>query len=166
MIQNSFTFIGKVAKDIEQKKVGDKVVTTVRLAVKRKAGDKTQTDFFDVRMWNGLGDTAFKYLNKGRLIAVTGYIKTRIVEVNGRKAKLYDFIADDFRFLDSKGNIKDSERTENTTIGEEEIENIEEELENILEGFEEVEVDDIEGKTGKESNQKKASKNEEEDLPF
>ena len=138
MIKNSFFFIGRVVRDPEQKVFqSGNTLTTVCLAVQSRNKNGDYTDFFDIDMWGKLGETALKHLKKGRLIAVEGEIRTRIIDTQNGKRKVYDFKATDFRFLDAPTN-----NTNNTkTLSTEEEEDLEED---VLENFEETEIEEKE----------------------
>lgn len=136
MIKNSFFFIGKIVRDPEQKVFqSGNTLTTVCIAVTSKNKHGEYTDFFDISMWGPLGETAKKYLKKGRLVAVEGEIRTRTIDTQNGKRKVYDFKATDFRFLDAPTN-----NTNNTkTLSTEEEEDLEED---VLENFEETEIEE------------------------
>lgn len=130
MIKNSFFFIGKIVRDPEQKVFqSGNTLTTVCIAVTSKNKHGEYTDFFDISMWGPLGETAKKYLKKGRLVAVEGEIRTRTIDTQNGKRKVYDFKATDFRFLDAPpaGNTNNATQTNPA------------EEEDVLENFEEVE---------------------------
>lgn len=66
---------------------------------KSKEGGK-ETDFFDIVAWRRLAEICNEYLQKGKLICVTGSIQTRTYETqDGQKRKAFEIQADDMRML-------------------------------------------------------------------
>ena len=73
---NSLTIIGNLCKDPELRTTQSGIpVCTFTVAVNRRMGkDAEQADFFKVTAWRALGETAAKYLSKGRKVAVVGTV--------------------------------------------------------------------------------------------
>lgn len=72
------------------------------LAVDRpKSKDnERETDFFNIVAWQRLGEFCGEYLQKGRLICVTGSIHTRTYETKeGQKRKDFEIRADEVELL-------------------------------------------------------------------
>jgi single-strand DNA-binding protein len=66
---------------------------------KSKEGTK-ETDFFDIVAWRRLAEICGEYLNKGKLVCITGSIQTRSYETqDGQKRKAFEIQADDMRML-------------------------------------------------------------------
>ena len=61
-----------------------------------------QTDWFDVECWAGLATLAEKYLTKGMKVAVTGKMRSHIVEKNNEKRIYWAVRADDVEILTPK----------------------------------------------------------------
>lgn len=61
-----------------------------------------QTDWFDVECWAGLATLAEKYLTKGMKVAVTGKMRSHIVEKNNEKRVYWAIRADDVEILTPK----------------------------------------------------------------
>lgn len=98
--------IGNLTRDPEFKQVqlGDKMVSVCQfsIAVNRRQTDAQGNriaDYFNVVAWRGLGETAAKYLSKGKKCEVTGMIKTRTYEKDGVKHKAFEIEASDIEFL-------------------------------------------------------------------
>lgn len=99
---------GRLVADPELRKTTTGVsTTTFTLAVDRsfvKAGGERQTDFIDVVSWRNNAEFACKYFRKGQLVAVNGSLQTRTYEnKEGRKVKVYEVVADNLHFAESKG---------------------------------------------------------------
>lgn len=81
-------------------------VTSITVAVDRrfaKQGEEKQTDFIDVIAWRQTAEFICKYFGKGSMIAIQGYIQTRMYEdKNGNKRKAVDIVADNVSFCGSK----------------------------------------------------------------
>ena len=65
-------------------------------------------------MWRKQAETAKKYLSKGSLIAVDGRIQTRNYDgTDGKKVYVTEVVADNFEFLESKGQRANMTSDEN-----------------------------------------------------
>lgn len=73
---NQLTIIGNLVRDPELRSTKEGLpVCTFTVAVNRRTGkDAEQADFFKVTAWRALGETAAKYLSKGRKVAVVGTV--------------------------------------------------------------------------------------------
>jgi single-strand DNA-binding protein len=104
---NKVVLIGRLTKDPENRSTqGGTSVTTFTLAVDRnyinQSGER-ETDFLPVVTFKGLADTCYRYLEKGRLVAVSGRIQTRSYEGNdGKRRYVTEIIADEINFLERK----------------------------------------------------------------
>ena len=112
---NSVAIMGRFAADPELKHTPSGVaVTSFTLAVDRnyaKPGEERQTDWIDVVAWRGTAEFICKYFTKGRMIAVTGSLQTRVWEdKNGSKHKATELVAQQVSFCGDKA--KESGRGE------------------------------------------------------
>lgn len=104
---NSVAIMGRFAADPELKHTPSGVaVTSFTLAVDRnyaKPGEERQTDWIDVVAWRGTAEFICKYFTKGRMIAVTGSLQTRVWEdKNGSKHKAVELVAQQVSFCGDK----------------------------------------------------------------
>ena len=104
---NSVAIMGRFAADPELKHTPSGVaVTSFTLAVDRnyaKPGEERQTDWIDVVAWRGTAEFICKYFTKGRMIAVTGSLQTRVWEdKNGSKHKATDLVAQQVSFCGTR----------------------------------------------------------------
>lgn len=95
---------GRLTKDVESRQVtinGEQQwVANFPVAT----DDRGKTDYYDVVVWRKLAENCKNFLGKGRMVLVEGKMKRRDYEgQDGRKVYVWELIADDVRFLDSKG---------------------------------------------------------------
>lgn len=81
-------------------------VTSITVAVDRKfSGEDKQADFIDVIAWRGTAEFICNYFRKGSMIAIQGYIQTRMYEdKNGKKRKAVEIVADNISFCGGKNS--------------------------------------------------------------
>ena len=106
---NKVFLIGNLTRDPELSKTPSGVsVCKFSIAVNRRTNGDPKTDFYNITVWRGLGETVAKYAKKGNKIAVCGNIELRDYEDReGHKRTAIDIIAQDVEFLTPK-----SEQTE------------------------------------------------------
>lgn len=127
---NKVFLIGRLTKDPELRYTPSNVAsTTFSLAVNRNFTNQNgvrEADFINIVMWRKQAETAKKYLSKGSLIAVEGRIQTRNYDgADGKKVYVTEVIADNFEFLESKGqrnannDIEFRDEAPTTNVGDE-----------------------------------------------
>ncbi|MBQ9106877.1 MAG: single-stranded DNA-binding protein [Clostridia bacterium] len=103
---NTAVLMGRLTADPELKRTANSSVTNFTLAVSRsyvRAGQERQTDFIDIVAWGRTAEMVCRYFTKGQMMAVQGRIETRTYEdKNGMKRKVFEVIADNVHFADSK----------------------------------------------------------------
>ena len=74
---NSVCIIGRLTKDVQERRTqnGTPVVSFTLAVDRRKKEDGA--DFINCIAWNKSAETIAKYVHKGDLFGVTGYIQTR-----------------------------------------------------------------------------------------
>ena len=105
---NRIILIGRLTRDPELRYTPNgKAVAGFSLAVDRgrtNAQGEKETDFIDIVVWDKQAETCANYLGKGRLVAVEGRLQIRSYETqDGQKRKAAEVVAQNVRFLDSKG---------------------------------------------------------------
>lgn len=105
---NKVVLIGRLTKDPELRYTSSNVpAASFSLAVNRPFTNQQgvrEADFINIVMWRKQAETAKKYLTKGSLIAVEGRIQTRNYDgTDGKKVYVTEVVADNFEFLESKG---------------------------------------------------------------
>ena len=107
---NNVILVGRLTKDPELKYVGEKNValTKFTLAVNREykqTNKENKADFINIELWGKTAEICYKYLGKGRKIAVQGRIETdSYLNQNGEKRFVTKIRGEKFQFADSKRN--------------------------------------------------------------
>lgn len=112
---NNVILIGRTTSDIELKQTQTgKSVTTFSIAVSRPH-TKDQTDFFTIVAWEKLAELISRYVRKGNLICVRGYLTTRKWQApDGSNRHAVELVAEDIKFLESK---KEADADTSSTVG-------------------------------------------------
>lgn len=99
---NSCVLIGRLTKDVEERRTqsGTPVVSFTLAVNRRKKEDGA--DFIPCIAWDKAAETIAKYVHKGDLFAVTGYIQTRSYEKDGRMNYFTEVVTTSFQFLERK----------------------------------------------------------------
>lgn len=102
---NNVILVGNLGADPETKYTANgKCVGELRIATSSGSGDKEQTEWHRVVVWEKLAENCGKYLTKGRQVYVQGRIQTRNYEdKEGNKKYVTEIIAHDVKFLGGKG---------------------------------------------------------------
>ena len=106
---NIVALMGRLVADPELRKTTTGIsTTTFTIACDRsyvKPGAERQTDFIDIVAWRNTAEFVCKYFRKGQLIAADGSLQTRTYEdKEGKKRKVYEVVATNLHFADSKGS--------------------------------------------------------------
>lgn len=101
---NKAMLIGNLTRDPELTETPSGVaVCKFGLAVSRPytQGDgEKMTDFFNIVVWRGLGESCARFLKKGKKAAITGSIQTRSYEGDdGVKRNVVEIVAQEVEFL-------------------------------------------------------------------
>ena len=104
---NNAVIMGRLVADPELRTTGSGIsVSSFTVAVDRRfnrQGEERQADFIDIIAWRQTAEFVCKYFRKGSMIAVQGYIQTRMYEdKNGNKRKAVEIVADNVSFCGSK----------------------------------------------------------------
>lgn len=121
---NKVVLIGRLTADPELKHTpADIAVANFTLAVDRsfkKDGEKV-TDFIDCVAWRGTAEFMARFIQKGRMIAVSGALQVRTWEdKDGKKRKAVEVVADEVFFADSKKTEQAESRPDFTPVGNDE----------------------------------------------
>jgi len=96
---NTVMLIGNLATDVELREVADeKKVASFLLAVGRGGADGG-ADFLNVAVWDRQAELCAEYLEKGRLVAVEGRLKSRSWEDDGKRRTAVEVVARRVEFL-------------------------------------------------------------------
>lgn len=105
---NHITLMGRLTRPPELRQTTSGVpVASFSLACDRDYKDKATgeraTDFIDCVAWRGTAEFASKYLDKGRLVAVSGRLETQDwTDKEGNKRRSIKVRAENIYFADSK----------------------------------------------------------------
>lgn len=99
---NNVSLIGRLTKDVEERRTqsGTPVVSFTLAVDRRKKED--DADFINCIAWDKAAETIAKYVHKGDLFGVTGYIQTRNYEKDGRMIYVTEVVTTSFQFLERK----------------------------------------------------------------
>jgi single-strand DNA-binding protein len=99
---NNVSLIGRLTKDVEERRTqsGTPVVSFTLAVNRRKKEDGA--DFIPCIAWDKAAETIAKYVHKGDLFAVTGYIQTRSYDKDGRMNYFTEVVTTSFQFLERK----------------------------------------------------------------
>lgn len=103
---NNVSLIGRLTKDVEERitQNGTHVVSFTLAVDRRKKEDGA--DFIPCIAWDKVADTIAKYVHKGDLFGVTGYIQTRNYEKDGRMNYFTEVVTTSFQFLERKREMQ------------------------------------------------------------
>ena len=99
---NQAILVGRLVKDVEVVKEGDKDISYITLAVPRAFKNENgeyDTDYIDCVLWNGIALNTSEYCKKGDLVGIKGRLQT---ETSNNGIKTTKIIADKVTFLSSK----------------------------------------------------------------
>lgn len=103
---NNVSLIGRLTKDVEERRTqsGTPVVSFTLAVDRRKKEDGA--DFINCIAWDKAAETIARYVHKGDLFGVTGYIQTRSYEKNGRMNYFTEVVTTSFQFLECKREMQ------------------------------------------------------------
>ena len=110
---NRAILVGRLTRDPDLRYTtnGGVAVTRFTVAVNRKFTNQQgerEADFINIVTWRALAENCGDYLKKGSLVAIEGRIQTRSYEnQEGRTVYVTEVVADDVRFLDTRGGSKE-----------------------------------------------------------
>lgn len=118
---NHIILIGRLTKDPELRfTTTGKAVATFSIAVDRRFSKEKETDFFNIKVWNKIGESCANYLSKGRLVAVQGSLQNRTYETQtGEKKYFTEVVASEVEFLEwgDKNNNTSTSRSSSSPKG-------------------------------------------------
>ncbi len=109
---NNVCLVGRLTRDPELRTTGTGIsTTTFSLAVdgRPSANGEPHTDFINIVVWRNQAENVCKYCSKGSMVAVIGRITSRSYDAqDGTKRYVTEVVADNVRFLSSKGASADN----------------------------------------------------------
>ena len=111
---NKQMIIGNLVKDPEMRETtGGKRLAVFSVAVNEKYGDKEETEYFDVALWDKLADVAERYLKKGDSVYIEGKRKTHTWDDQGVRKYRTELIGFVLQMLGSKPQINSADSSGN-----------------------------------------------------
>ena len=105
---NQLVLVGRLVKEVELEKEGDKNVAIMSLAIPRSYKNENgeyDTDFIDCILWNAIAENTSEYCRKGDVVGVKGRVQSRTIEnEDGTKANKIEIVAEKITFLSKKEN--------------------------------------------------------------
>lgn len=103
---NQVCIIGRLTKDVQERRTqsGTPVVSFTLAVDRRKKEDGA--DFINCIAWDKAAETIAKYVHKGDLFGVTGYIQTRSYEKDGKMNYFTEVVTTSFQFLERKREMQ------------------------------------------------------------
>lgn len=117
---NKSILIGRMVADPELRTTPNGVsVCSFRIAVNRPySKDGGKADFIDIVAWRERAEFVCRYFSKGKPILVEGSIQTRqYTDKNDQKRTAVEVVADNCRFVESKGSGESSPAPKSADIG-------------------------------------------------
>ena len=108
---NQVCLIGRLTKDVQERRTqnGTPVVSFTLAVDRRKKEDGA--DFIPCIAWDKSAETIARYVHKGDLFAVTGYIQTRSYEKDGRRNYATEVVTTGFQFLERKHEMQSNDNS-------------------------------------------------------
>jgi single-strand DNA-binding protein len=129
MDYNKVILVGRVGRDPETKKVGEKTLSSFSVATSFGTGDNAKTAWHQVTAWEKLGEIAQQILHKGDRVLIEGRIDYNTVDKNGTKVTYTQITASNLINLQAKpvngettkASISASSATSAPVVGDEDI---------------------------------------------
>lgn len=103
---NQIVLVGRLVKEVELEKEGDKNIAIMTLAVPRSFKNENgeyETDFFDCIIMNSIAENTANYCKKGDVVGVKGRLQSRTIENEDEiKTNKIEIVAEKVTFLSSK----------------------------------------------------------------
>jgi len=102
---NKAIIVGRLGREVEMRYTANgNAVSNFTVATDHGYGEKRETEWFTVVAWNKTAEACAQYLAKGSLVYFEGRMQTRSWDKDGEKKYKTELIADEVKFLDSKGD--------------------------------------------------------------
>lgn len=108
---NKIMVTGRFTKDHDLKysQLG-KAILNNSIAVTDGYGDKKQTYFFNVTVWDKLAENLAQFTTKGSRVLLSGKLQQRSYEnKQGEKVQVIEIVANEFELLDAKKQENDND---------------------------------------------------------
>ena len=99
---NNINLIGRIARELEMKEVGEAKVVNFTLAVNGNF-NREKTNWIQCSAWNKTAEIMVQYLKKGSQVAIVGELQTDQYEKDGQKRTSFKVNVDRLDFLGKAG---------------------------------------------------------------
>lgn len=114
---NNVCLVGRLTRDPELRTTASGLSNcrfSIAVDGRPGANGEPHTDFINIVVWRNQAENVSKYCKKGSLVGITGRIQTGSYQAqDGTTRYTTDVVADNVRFLSSKGSGTSSEFTDN-----------------------------------------------------
>ena len=116
---NKVILVGHIGKSPEHRKLSGEIsIISFPLATttthKKDGRTSEDTEWHNIIMWRDMADSAYKILEKGKLIYIEGKLQTRSFEKDGIKRYTTEIIVNTFTLLGRSSDFTASEHREQT----------------------------------------------------
>ena len=122
-MNNQFTFVGRITKDLELRSTGKTDVVIVPIAIQRpikKEDDTYDTDFLSCKAFGTRAEILSKYAKKGDMIVLSGRVQmNNYTDKDDKKVYGHEFIIDNITFTTSN-KAKEDTKEETAKVTKEE----------------------------------------------
>lgn len=113
---NVFTGIGRLTRDVDYKEINGTTVAKFTIAINDYVKGEETANYIPITAFGKIADNCFKYLAKGRQVAVVGKVQTGSYEnKDGKKVYTTDIIANNVDFIGGRNNETPTETTSEPT---------------------------------------------------
>lgn len=113
---NNVCLVGRLTRDPELRTTSSGIANcrfSIAVDGRPGANGEPHTDFINIVVWRGQAENVAKYCKKGSMVGVVGRIQTGSYQAqDGSTRYTTDVVADNVRFLSSKGGNGSSEYTD------------------------------------------------------
>lgn len=142
-MNNQFTFVGRITKDLELRSTGKTDAVIVPIAIQRnfKKEDGTyDTDFLSCKVFGAKAVALSKYSKKGDMIVLSGRVQmNNYTDKDGKKVYGHEFIADNITFVATTYKAKEENYD---PVESKKEETIEEDIEETSVKLDDLEITD------------------------
>lgn len=127
---NVVCLMGRLTADPELRRTQDQIpVTSFSVAVDRsyqpKGSQQRQADFINIVAWRNTAEFICRHFRKGQRIAMQGSLQSRqYTDKDGVKHTVYEVVADNVFFAESKGSDNGQKQAGNINVGAVDFEEI------------------------------------------
>lgn len=105
---NQIVLVGRITRELEVEELENgKKVATMNIAIPRSfknMNGEYETDFIDIRVWDGIAENVKEYCRKGDIVGIKGRLQSTLTTnedgfINGKNIEV---VAEKVTFLSSK----------------------------------------------------------------